>query len=106
MSDENAGSDDKMEQIPEDGIDESNCESSNYDPLSGSLQKLSEPVEDAESHYSPNDEKTLEQKARDTANADIDIKTIAELPSESAEQPAEATTKSDCLNGENDEPST
>ena len=99
MSDENAGSDDKMEQIPEDGIDDSNCESGNGDQLSGSLQKISVPSDDAD-NYDPL-EKLSELPAQGADDAYMDNEKAVELPSEGAEPLAEKMVNSDSLTGEN-----
>jgi hypothetical protein len=105
LSDENAGSDDKMEQILENEMDESNCESSNFDPLSRSFQKISEPSDDAVDHDIPDDKNVLELAVHDTGSADIDIKSAIELPPESAEQVAESTPNLDCSKIEDKEQS-
>lgn len=112
-SDENAGSDDKMEQIPEDEMDESNCESGNYDQLDSTLPKLPEPSEDADdqrfcdevdNQSSLNDAKALDVAVENGQGANTCIKELETLvPSESAE-PMESMSSTDYMNGDNQEP--
>ena len=112
MSDENAGSKEKMEHIPEDEVDDSNCESDDDDQLLGNLQRIPEPIENADNdtfdqeiamELRPVDsqENIYTVAAPDTEDADNGNKKEVEVPSESAEAPAESTQKTDCLNGEN-----
>lgn len=92
-----------MEQILENEIDDSNCESGNYDNLSTSLSELPKPLKDEENHESLDNE-TLLEAAKITDDADTgDIKAIEEVPSESAER-ADVTPDKDCLKSETPEP--
>lgn len=102
-----------MEQIPEDEMDESNCESGNYDQLDSTLPKLPEPSEDADdqrfcdevdNQSSLNDAKALDVAVENGQGANTCIKELETLvPSESAE-PMESMSSTDYMNGENQEP--
>ncbi len=95
ISDKGEGSDDRMELIPEGGIDDSNCESGTGDDLlTRSLPKLRE--------LDLHDEKIFEESPESVQQENTDDNKALDVPSESTE-PAEATPNTDCLNGENAE---
>ena len=94
ISDKGAESDDRMEQIPEGGIDDSNCESGTGDDLfARSQSKLPE--------LDLHDEEIFDESPESVQQENTDDKKDLDVPSESTE-PVE-TPKTDCLNGENAE---
>ena len=87
-----------MEQILEDEIDDSHCESSNHDILGNSLSTLPKPLMDEVRNESL-DKETSSEAAKISDDADIGDTKSAAVPSERVES-ADTTPDSDSLNGE------